>query len=76
MTLTEESAMWGVHLLFIIVYFFCLIFGFVGFLVAIPLHIVIALLVGNNKRADKQTELLKEQNKILQQKLEENEKTD
>ena len=51
----------------------CLIFGLVGLFVTIPLHIVVALMVGSGKKADEQTALLKEQNEMLKKRLEESE---
>lgn len=62
-----------IHIIFIIAHILCLIFGFIGLVVTIPLHIIVALMVGSGKKADEQTELLKEQNEMLKKRLEESE---
>ena len=54
-----------IHIIFVIAHILCLIFGLVGLFVTIPLHIIVALMVGSGKKTDEQTELLKEQNEML-----------
>jgi hypothetical protein len=62
-----------IHIIFVIAHILCLIFGLVGLFVTIPLHIIVALMVGSGKKTDEQTELLKEQNEMLKKRLEESE---
>ena len=54
-----------VHLFFILVHILCIIFGFVGLLISIPLHIIVTIMRGHRKKLNEQTELLKEQNELL-----------
>lgn len=58
-----------VHLFFIIVHICCLLFGIVGLIVSIPLHIIITMMRGQRKKMEEQTQLLKEQNEMLKKKV-------
>ena len=53
-----------IHIFFIIVHICCLLFGMVGLIVSIPLHIIIVMMRGQKKKMEEQTQLLKEQKDI------------
>ena len=58
-----------IHIFFIIVHICCLLFGFFGLIISIPLHIIIGMMGGQKKKMEEQTQLLKEQNEILKNKV-------
>ncbi|MDA9287722.1 hypothetical protein N9P72_02415 [Amylibacter sp.] len=62
------------HICFVIVHIGCLMFGFVGLFVSIPLHILFTILKGQRKKLDEQTDLMKEQNDLMKEQLKEKEK--
>jgi len=54
-----------VYIFFTIIHILCFIFGLVGLLFSIPLHIIVTIMRGQRKKLNEQTELLKEQNELL-----------
>ena len=57
------------HIFFVIVHIILLFFLFFGLIISIPLHIIITMMRGQRKKMEEQTQILKEQNELLKQKM-------